>query len=480
MRSLIGGSLLIALSATTLAQSPARHPYTSFVAGTLAQDIVAVPKSGWTIIVGSTTDPNYPVTAGAFDRTCGTDGACNVFQGRFGPDRMADIVLTMFDADGEIRYSTFLGGAARDDNPRIALASDGVWVAGNSTAGAFEHVSSGCATSPITGGLVVTRFDYTLQRVEQQICLTLPTLADLELDPDGTLWVLGTTGVQVATVNAFQPIMAGQQDLFLAHLSPAQSTPLMSTYIGGNRFDAAAALALTPTGDIAIVGSTTSTNFPLVRPVRTTPPASVVWGDAAVLVLDRSGRFLEFSTYFGGRFDDSAVDVAVDAGGNLYVAGTTASSDLPVTTGAYDSVCDSGANPAGCRDAFVTTFRATGEVAASTFFGGTALDIARGLALRENGDVVLLGLTQSPDLPLVGGQPFQHWRPSLNFAHSFLATFDQQQSRLTRSVFIGDEQRLPSVPQFAIHGAFAYVTGQLGESTGAPVFGNYLSAVPLQ
>jgi hypothetical protein len=80
----------------------------------------------------------------------------------------------------------------------------------------------------------------------------------------------------------------------------------------------------------------------------------------------------------------------------------------------------------------------------------------------------------------VGGEPFQRWQPGINREHSFLATFDQQQSRLVRSVFVGDEQHLPFAPQFTLQGAFAYVTGQLGELTGSPVFGSYLSAMPLQ
>lgn len=466
-------TLLVGLSVTTLAQSITPQPYTRFIAGTVAQDLAATPKGGWVYIVGSTTDRNYPVTADALDRTCGTDGLCNEFQGRFGIERLADIVLTVVDAAGEIRYSTFLGGAGRDDNPRIALSRDGtLWLAGNTTAAGFEHLAGGCG-----GSLVVTRFEWTLHRAEQQVCLDLPALADIALDPDGTLWVLGTTGVQVPTVNALQPNLAGQQDMFVAHLSPSQSAPFYSTYIGGDRLDTGAALALTPAGDVAIVGATTSTNFPLVRAARMTPP-SAAQRDATVLVLDRSGRLLEFSTLWGGVFDDSAADVSVAANGEVVVTGTTASADLPVTPGAADTVCDAGSNPGGCRDAFVTKFSALGQLHASTFFGGSQLDSGRALSLRANGQVLLLGSTQSPDFPLVGGHGFQRWRPGPNFEHSFVATFDVDLTRVTRAVFVGDEQVLPNVPRFTVQGGFAYVAGQLGAVTG-PGFGNYLGAQPV-
>ena len=67
--------LLAALATTLGAQSTRLQPFARFMPGTVAQDVVVTPKGGWTYIVGSTTDPNYPVTADAFDRTCGTDSS---------------------------------------------------------------------------------------------------------------------------------------------------------------------------------------------------------------------------------------------------------------------------------------------------------------------------------------------------------------------------------------------------------------------
>lgn len=476
MRTAFGLIIASALATSPVDPALTPRPFTTFISGTVAQDIAVTPKGGWTYLVGSTADPAYPTTPDAFDRTCGTDGTCNEFQGRFGISRIADVVLTVFDAGGQIRYSTFLGGAGRDDNPRLALARDGtLWLAFNSTAGVIEHVEPRCA-----GDVLVARLAYTLQRVEELQCLSGLILSDVALDPDGSIWVLGTTGSQVATVNALQPRFAGQVDMFVAHLAAQQTSPLMSTYIGGDRLDRAMALALTPDGDVAIVGATDSTNFPLVRPVRRPPIAALRFNDAAVLVLDRSGRFLEFSTYWGGGGDDSAQAVAADADGNVYVAGNAGSVDFPVAAGAFDTRCDGPTpHPAGCFDTFVTRFTRAGEVVASTFFGGSALDNAWGIAVRPEGHAVLLGLTQSPDLPLVGGRPFERWQAGVNRAHTFLATFDPQLARLTRSEFVGTEELLPSVPRFVTGGDFAYVTGQVGITTGAPTFGNFLGAVRL-
>ena len=121
-------------------------------------------------------------------------------------------------------------------------------------------------------------------------------------------------------------------------------------------------------------------------------------------------------------FDDSATGVTVDAAGNLYVSGSTASPDMPATEGASDTSCAGGQ---GCRDGFVTKIEPTGALLASTLIGGSGLDTGNAIALHPNGDVMLLGSTQSPDFPLVGGVPFQRWRPGPNFQHSYLATFDE-------------------------------------------------------
>src|SRR5438094_1116525 len=168
----------------------APREFTSVIPGTVAQAITVTPKAGWVYIVGSTTSPNYPTTPDAFDRTCGTDGACNHVQGRSGLVPQADIVLTLVDSAGQIRYSTFLGGAGQDDNPRIAVASDGiVWLAGATTSPSFEGAGGSCA-----GSFWIARFDYTLRHLKDLRCFPWAlALADLALDSQGRLWLLGST-----------------------------------------------------------------------------------------------------------------------------------------------------------------------------------------------------------------------------------------------------------------------------------------------
>ena len=453
------------------AQLFTRQAYSIFIPGTVAQDLAVSPKGGWVYFVGATTLPEYPVTPNAFDRTCGTDGACNPTQGRFGIERRSDIVLTVLDATGHIQYSTFLGGAGFDDNPRVAIAPNGtVWIAGQTSSPNFENHSTGCT------GLFIARLAFTLDRLEQVQCISGPALTDIALDAEGNLWVLASASGPVVTRNAFQPNPAGQLDMFLAQIVPGEAAPRMATYFGGRGSEFPHALAVTPSGSVAVVGSTASQDFPVVRPLHPSRVTSVVSGDAVVLVLDRSGTFLQFSTYLGGSGHDEANGVAVDAAGNLYVTGNTRSLDMVITDGVAAPRCGS---PSGCFDAFVTKLSATGELIASSFYGGSALDLGRSIAIGPQGEAVLLGTTQSADFPLVNAQRFSRWTPAVNFEHTYLSIFGRQLERVMSASFVGDERFLPNVAQFTVNGGFAYVAGQVTTFTGAPASGTYLSAVKL-
>src|SRR5438046_1972794 len=84
------------------------------------------------------------------------------------------------------------------------------------------------------------------------------------------------------------------------------------------------------------------------------------------LVID---PILFYSTFLGGRGDDTGLRVAVDTAGNAYVTGLTGSSNFPTTPGAFQTTF------AGVEDAFVTKLDPTGSALVySTFLGGGGFD----------------------------------------------------------------------------------------------------------
>jgi Beta-propeller repeat len=185
---------------------------------------------------------------------------------------------------------------------------------------------------------------------------------------------------------------------------------------------------LEPNGDLAL--STTAGDVRLRRPVifqeqngerRTIPGGYKLKADGSIgfrlaqfdatrpLIIDPA---LSFSTFLGGSEVDSATAIALDSFDNIYVAGTTSSSNFPVTAGGFqqtfaDHVTQCTTTQA-CTDAFVSKLSPDGvTLIYSTYLGGTGLDGIRGIAVDSSGNAYVAGFTDSPDFPGVGANSFQ-------------------------------------------------------------------------
>lgn len=159
-----------------------------------------------------------------------------------------------------------------------------------------------------------------------------------------------------------------------------------STFLGGNGFDSATAAAVDSGGNAYIAGWTESADFP----TRTPRQAQNLGGlDAFVVKLNPSGSALVYATYLGGRGDDRAFGIAVDAGGAAYVCGWTSSTNFPVAQGAQTAL-------AGGRDAWIAKLDPTGATLVySTFLGGASNDSANAVAVDAAGNAYLAGDTLS-------------------------------------------------------------------------------------
>ena len=173
------------------------------------------------------------------------------------------------------------------------------------------------------------------------------------------------------------------------------------------QFSGAGRVAITADGDLELGAA--------AAPVRVRAPfAYQLEGQARVTVASRYvlhadgtvgfalGRFdrrkalvidpiLSYSRLLGASGLDEAASVAVDAAGNVYVAGTTSSPGFPGTSG----------SPGGI-DLFVTKLDARGSsVLYSTYIGGSGIDEARGMTIDTLGNVYVVGSTTSTNFPTV-------------------------------------------------------------------------------
>ncbi|RLJ04567.1 MAG: hypothetical protein DRP08_01435, partial [Candidatus Aenigmatarchaeota archaeon] len=145
-------------------------------------------------------------------------------------------------------------------------------------------------------------------------------------------------------------------------------------------------------GNIYVVGSTSSSDFPAVNAIDSSHNGGTY--DCFIAKIRPDGKELLFSTFFGGSGYDRGECVLVDDSGQITVAGTTSSSDFPTTPGAFDTTYNGG------RDVFVVKFDASGQTLLySTYFGASGDDYVHSMDFDNLNRVCLTGHTSSTNLP---------------------------------------------------------------------------------
>jgi hypothetical protein len=163
---------------------------------------------------------------------------------------------------------------------------------------------------------------------------------------------------------------------------------------------------------------------------------------AFLIELDPDGRHMLYATYIGGADAPSSVDgLAVDPGGNVYLAGTTASTAFP-TRRPIQLKAKVSADCADASEAFAMKFGADHEIAYSTFVGGGCRDEATSVAVDLAGGAYVTGWTNSTDFPCRHGFQCGTAHPPAAFvtkiaadgkslAYSFLLNGTSGESRAT-------------------------------------------------
>src|SRR6185436_5241708 len=346
--------------------------YSTFLGGS-SDDIgngIKVDGSGNAFIVGTTQSPNFPTTAGALRRTGATNNSLEAF-------------VTKVNATGTaLIYSTFIGGSNFEWGRGIAIdAAGNAYVTGQTKSSNF----------PTTGGA----FDRTFN---------IDTCPRCGID---------------------------QEDAFVLKLNPAGSALVYSTFLGGFNMDDGMAIAVDAAGNAYVAGETEAVNFPTTANAfdRTINGAF----DTFVTKLNATGSALVYSTYLGGSAVEFPSRVAVDAAGNLFIAGSTSSTDFPTTAGAFDR------SQNGAFDVFLTKVNAAGSgLVFSTFLGGSGFDSAGGLALDSAGNSYVSGGAGSVDFPSTPGA----FDTLTDGDDAFVTKFNPSGSALVYSTFlVGRRQR---------------------------------------
>ena len=249
-----------------------------------------------------------------------------------------DLFLIQYDTLGVRRWGTYYGGSSDEFGGDIS--SDGTylyfigWTSSTNniaTAGSYQPTKSGGSDA------FLVKFDTTGHRIwgtyyggpstEKTGGIVANTL--------NHIYLLGSTtsDAGIVTPGCYQPTRGGSQDAFVAKFDTS-GHPIWATYYGGPDVENVdnSRIACDNNDDVFVTGFTAST---------TGIPCPGVWQtvyggggqDAFVAKYDRHGIQL-WSSYLGGNDVDEAFACTSD-GANVYVAGTTHSTNNIATPGGY-------------------------------------------------------------------------------------------------------------------------------------------------
>lgn len=366
---------------------------------------IAVDAGGHAVITGYTVSSNLPAVNAI--QPSFTFGGCGEFGGT-----CADAFVARFSpGGGSVLFSSYLGTVTDDRGSDVDVDALGnIYVIGTSGAafpGAVPIRPHAGGTDAFVvkippGGRTITWATYLGGWFEDDG-------NGIDVDTAGNAYLTGVASSDFPVLNPFQ---AGEQNFsesaFVAKLRPS-GTLVYSTRLGGVGQDAGFDVAADSAGRAHVVGTTGSSNFPLMNPSQ---PFLRGFNDAFVTRFSPSGSSIEFSTYLGGAdreldfFDfPMSMKIALDGRGNTYVVGTTLSPDFPVVYpvqafGGGQCLAIPDFELRACPDAFVTKFDANGRITFSSPIGGSRDDRGRAVGVRSDGTVIVVGRTSSPDFPV--------------------------------------------------------------------------------
>jgi hypothetical protein len=299
---------------------------------------VAVDNSGNAYVVGDTVSLNFPTKNSYQSAMAGGVGIGDAF---------VTVLNTNLSGAQSLVYSTYLGGSSSDRANTVALDS-----VGNLYVGGYTHSGD------------------------------FPRKAGL-FNSYGSAWI--------AKLN---PSLTGDASL------------LWSSLFGGGGSAVIMNLALDASGNVWFTGNTSSTYFPVTSATAFQPACAInpsgpqICSDAFVSELNSDGNTLLYSTYLGGTDYDVGEAISLKTPGRVYVAGTTLSSDFPMTNAFQPS-------SGGAHDVFVVglnpAIAGSGALIYSSYLGGSGDDWLRGMIADTKGNVSVAGYTASYDFPITAG-----------------------------------------------------------------------------
>jgi hypothetical protein len=411
--------LISFLSISIACGSTYKHEFSTYFGGNhfeQARDM-AIDKEGNIYIAGGTSSLDFPVTDGAVQTVYNNDGSSTV--GNWGP-MMA--FVAKFTAEGELIWSTFLGGPNYDRCYAVEVDNDGfVYVGGR--AGDDYPTTVGAAQEDFFKGKSADKnnlyghqngFVTKLSPDGDEIIWSTYYGADskgffrdIAIDDDG--FVYGILNAVVGKPigideDSFDDTHNGREDMVAVKFSQDGSEVLWASFIGGSNDDSGGpSIKVGKDKSVYVCGGTRSNDMPTTNnAVQQTYGGD---GDMYVARFTPDGSDLIYCTYFGGSGTEvtETHGLFVDHLGQAYVACGSSSTDAKTTNNAFKPTTNT-------RDCLLFKLSTDGtELLASTYFGGSEGEHPEGLFVDKDQNLYFGGETVSSDLPITDGAPFPNF-----------------------------------------------------------------------
>lgn len=370
--------------------------YSTYLTGFHDEQVggVALDAQSNAYVVGKTDSNDFVVSGNALQADKSTTGL------------QYNVVVTKFNASGTLIYSTYLGGTGSDTGSAVAVDGTGnAYITGDTTshdfpvtAGAQQPVFSGSRSAFLA---IVSPDGSALTHATFYGGASTAQAGAIALDSGGSILLSGFAGPGLTTTaGAYKTTLATGDAAFVAKFSALAAGPprlLAASYYGVDnpqvndtaRGNHGLAMALDASGAPWITGQAYTTNLPVTTGAVQAAPTSMSASCAAGAVplnsfafvarLSADLRSLVYASYLTGATEPAGGAtcsefgraIGVDAAGNVYITGATASATFPTTTGAAQPTFPSSAGVASYTG-FVTKLNADGSILLwSTYLGGT-------------------------------------------------------------------------------------------------------------
>lgn len=318
--------------------------YSTFLGGSESEEVndMHVAADGAVYLGGEVYSDDFPLLNPWQSQTYGVDDE--------------DAFISIFNPQGTLIYSTYIGRNSRDQIFRIAVDAAGIVYAGGMTSSPnFPLVNP---IQSVYGGDWDDAFVLKLNPWTNQLLFSTflggagrDETWGIDIDSAGNLYVAGGTGSSNFPLHApLQPTYGGGEwDAFIAKIDGSTYQLVYSTFLGGAGYDFAWGLKLDSGGNVYAVGETASSNFPTRSPLQ---PTLNGIRDAFLLQLNPSGA-LQYASFLGGSGLERGWRLAVRKDWVVTVVGETRSPDFPLYQ-AQQAYLN------GPRDGFVAQFSLAG------------------------------------------------------------------------------------------------------------------------